>query len=158
MLLVGLNLVHFAWKGTRPPETSLQAPSSLSELPVLAVVSDFDKVSDPPLRNLFRADVPSPPESRPEPEPEPQPEPASDPEVQIRAATESTLDSIGVIGFLSTSDGIVAVLNMNGSIVNVLEGDRPASGFLVSEITIDSVTLTHVELGLKRTYGLDDAD
>ncbi|WP_428688306.1 hypothetical protein [Roseibium sp.] len=158
LLLIGLNIARYTWNGTRPAETGLQAPNSVSDLPDLAVLSDFNEVADLPRRNLFRADIPAPPAPPPEPEPEPQPAAALDPEAQSRTAAERTLDSIDVIGFLSTGDGIVAVLKVNGSIVNVLEGDRPAAGFLASGITIDSVTLTHAELGLKRTYGLNDAD
>ena len=156
-LLVGLNVARFTWRDSGPVAPVSHGTAGLSELPSLAVASDFVEVPGQPLRNLFRADAPAPPPP-PEPAPEAQPEPAPDPGVQIRSAAESALDSISVIGFLSTGDGIVAVLNMDGSIVNAFKGDRPAPGFLVSDVTIDSVTLTHVELGLKRTYGLEDAD
>lgn len=158
ILLVGLNVARVSWDRTVPANPAAQASGNLQELPALAVAIDFDEIAGPPARNLFRADAPAPAAPPPTPEPESQPEPAPDPDARLRAEAESTLDSIGVIGFLSTGDGIVAVLNMGGSVVNAFKGDRPVPGFLVSEITINTVTLTHVELGLKRTYGLDDAD
>jgi hypothetical protein len=122
----------------------------------LAVAIEFDAVVAPPARNLFIAEALAP--IAPPAEPEPKAEPALDPDARIRADVNRTLDSIDVIGFLSTGEGIVAVLNMGGAVVNALKGDRPVPGYIVSEIATNSVTLTHVELGIKRTYGLNNVD
>lgn len=141
-----------------PAETLAPTAGDLPELPALAVASDFEEVSGPPVRNLFRADAPAPSAPAPEPETTPEVDPTPDPEARLRAAAESILDSFSVIGFLSTSEGTVAVLDLGGTVVNTFKGDRPAPGFIVSDMTINSVTLQHMELGLERTYGLDDAD
>lgn len=158
VLLVGANVAQFVWDRSAPSGPAAQTNQDLPELPALAVAIDFDSVVAPPTRNLFIADAPAPVAIAPPPEPEPKAEPAPDPHDRIRADVNRTLDSIGVIGFLSTGEGIVAVLNMGGSVVNALKGDKPVPGYIVSEITTNSVTLTHVELGIKRTYGLNNVD
>lgn len=157
-LLILLNVARYAGERAAPAAPLEPAAGNLPELPALAVASDFEEVLSLPARNLFRADTPAPPPPTPQPERAPEAAPAPDPEARSRAETESMLDSFSVIGFLSTSDGVVAVLDLGGSIVNAFKGDRPAPGFIVSDITINSVTMRHLELGLERTYGLDDAD
>ncbi len=157
-VLIALNVARYTGEATETPTQTATAVGSLPVLPELSVAADFQQVPGPPARNLFRVDAPKVPEPAPEPETVPEPDPAPDPDARLRAEADSALDSFRVIGFLSTGEGIVAVLNSGGSVVNAFKGDRPAPGIIVSDITIDSVTLEHVELGLKRTYGLDDAD
>lgn len=155
--LVGLNALRYV-PGTEGSVDGPEAPrpGALPELPELAVVTEITGFSGPPSRNLFRpgaADAPPPP---PAPEPEPEAAPPPDPDARARAEAERALDSVRAIGFLSTGEGVMAVLNVDGTIVNAFRGDTPVPGFTVSEVRIDSVTLLHGELELARTFGLDD--
>lgn len=156
--LVGLNLFRLAGGDGPVVSGPGDVPADLPALPDLAVKADFDGFAGPPPRSLFRPaeDVPPPPPAAPEPVAAPPPPP--DPEAEARDRAERLLDSISVIGFLSTTEGVAAVLDVGGRIVNAFEGDRPVAGFVVSDVTIDSVTLAHRLLDLERSFGLGDAD
>jgi hypothetical protein len=130
------------------------APETLAELPDLAISGEIGGFSGPPRRNLFRPAADEQPAPTPEPEPEPEPTPAPDPTAVARAEAERVLDSVSAIGFLATAEGVLAILTQGGMVINVYEGDMPIQGFRVSEVTIDSVTLSHRNLDLSRTYTL----
>ena len=155
-LLLGLNFWRFGEAPVGPAERQITQQGQLPELPQLAAASDFTGFTEPARRNLFRAGEAKPPE--PEPEPVKAEAPKPDPEAQARQEAERMLDKVRVIGFLSTTGGVMAVMTYEGSVVSVLAGDAPVPGFTVSDVTIDSVTLEHGKIDLSRTFGLGDAE
>ena len=156
LALVGLNALRFlerpGQQGTAPIETG----GNLPELSPLTLTSEVTGFASPPTRDLFREDAQEPPP--PPAPPAPPPEPAPDPNARARSQAESSLDSIRIIGFLSTTEGMIAVMSLGGDVINAFAGDTPLPGFVVSDVTIDSVTVTHRDLGISRTYGLQDAE
>lgn len=155
-LLAALNLWRWGDDIVAPVGGSSGTLGQLPELPQLAVAADFEGFSGPPARNLFRADrkEPEPPKAEPvRAEPPPPDEGA-----RARREAESLLDKVNVIGFLSTSEGAMAVMMYDGSAINVTVGNAPVPGFTVSDVTLESVTLTHKDLDISRTFELGDAE
>jgi hypothetical protein len=155
-LLVGLNLWRWGGETVAPSNRETALQGELPDLPRLAVAADFQGFSRPPIRNLFRPDVKEP--EPPKAEPVRAKPPPLDAAARARREAESLLDKVDVMGFLSTSEGVMAVMMYDGAAINVTAGNKPIPGFTVSEVTIDSVTLTHSELDLSRTFELGDAN
>lgn len=157
-VLVALNVLRYAGDSGGEAPRALPSVGALPALPELTIAGDFDGFAGPAPRDLFRPASAVAPPPAPEPEPEPAPEPAPDPEARAISEALRTLDSVKVIGFISTADGVMAVLDIGGNVVNAFRGDRPLAGFTVQDVTIDSVTFLHRELELTRTIGLNDDD
>lgn len=156
LTLAGLNFWRLGDESVAPANGSPGSQGSLPELPQLAVSADFEGFSGPPARNLFRADQKEP--ELPKAEPVRVQPPPPDAAAQARREAESLLDKVHVIGFLSTSEGAMAVMMYEGSAINVTAGNSPVPGFTVSDVSIDSITLTHKEFDISRTFELGDAE
>jgi hypothetical protein len=157
-VLVGAN----AWRWSASDETA-QAPGSaliqpgFAKLPGLNVARDFDAASLAPSRDLFGHDTQTP-----------RPSEIIKPTAPVRKlATAKTIalanaqkifDGIVVLGILGSQDGPVAVVEYQGAVKSLVQGEFVLPGYFVKSLSLQHLEIRNDELGVDEYYLVNEAD
>ena len=152
-VLLALNFWQYGGApGGRQPVRDWQAFVPPDLAPIALAADRAANRTGPAARNLFRAN--DQPVVLPEPKPAPVAAPAPDPQVTAIAAAEKRLEGVFVLGLLSASQGMVAVVEKDGNVGNVVVGQELIPGFVVSAIGFEKITVFSQDLGITRDLKL----
>lgn len=132
------------------PDPGGTATGGIAELAEIVATAEGAGFTRPMQRDLFAVrPIAAPQPPRPQPAPAPQ---APDPAEIARQAVRKTLDSIVVLGILGSDSGPLAVLEVDGKVTSVTQGQEVLPGYRVKSVSLDHLELVHAETGLEKLY------
>ncbi len=134
-------------------QPGIAATPAFATLPDLVATAESVGFSAAPTRDLFAVRPVATPAAPP---PAPAPTPVRpDPAEVAREAVRKTLDSILVLGILGSDSGPLAVLEVNGQVFSVTQGQEVLPGYRVKSVSLDYLELIHTETGLEKLFALN---
>lgn len=156
-ILIGANI----WRWSAPTSNAeIPAPGAVrlpvADLPELSVAQEFAGFGAPAPRDLFRRsfqDTVAPVKQ----EPAPDVPPAPDPKAIALANAQSILDAIAVLGILGSDSGPVALVEYDGNVTSVTQGQEILPGYVVKSLSLTHLEVRNEQIGLEKLYLINES-